>query len=74
MSDFAILIVRTGNATVARLDPEGGIMLDQLTEELLDLTVTERGHRRAVDAIVAFPMCCSVVLCCSSSCSRVENE
>jgi hypothetical protein len=44
-------------------------MLDELTEELLDLTVTEHGHAGVGDAIVAFPICCSIALslCCSSS-------
>ncbi|HEV7134897.1 MAG TPA: hypothetical protein VGN27_14310 [Gaiellaceae bacterium] len=45
-------------------------MFDKLTEELLDLTVRERGNDGAGHALVAIPICCSVVirLCCS--CSR----
>ena len=50
-------------------------MFDKLTDELLDLTVTERGHAGVGDAIVAFlPLCCSLVisLCSSSSSSKDE--
>ncbi len=50
-------------------------MFDQLTEDLLDLAVTE--HGRAVGgALPAFPLCCSIVLCftlCSSSSCVREN-
>jgi hypothetical protein len=51
-------------------------MFDELTDELLDLTVTERGHAGVGDAIVAFPICCSLAisLCCSSSSSRELKE
>jgi hypothetical protein len=47
-------------------------MFDKLTEELLDLTVAERGHGVG-NALPAFPLCCSLVLCiqlCSSCSSR----
>jgi len=48
-------------------------MFDQLSEELLDLRVTERGSPAVGNAFAAFPICCSVVLCCSSSCSERET-
>ncbi|HKI91514.1 MAG TPA: hypothetical protein VJ986_04375 [Gaiellaceae bacterium] len=47
-------------------------MFDKLTDELLDLTVSERGLGVG-NALPAFPLCCSIVLCvqlCSSSSSR----
>ena len=43
-------------------------MFNRLTEDLLDLAVTERGSS-VQSALPAFPLCCSVVLCCCSSCS-----
>ena len=49
-------------------------MFDKLTEELLDLTVTERG-RGVGNALPALPLCCSLALCftlCSSCSSREE--
>jgi hypothetical protein len=49
-------------------------MLDELGEELLDLRVTERGSPVVGNAFAAFPICCSVVLCCSSSCSELKTE
>jgi hypothetical protein len=49
-------------------------MFDNLTEELLDLTVRERGHDGRGLALVAFPLCCSIVISlCSSSSSKVED-
>ena len=50
-------------------------MFDALTEELLDLSVTERGRGPLADAVVAFPICCSLALslCCSSSCSSRDE-
>ena len=45
-------------------------MFEKLTEELLDLRVTERGTPAVGNAFAAVPICCSVVLCCSSSCSE----
>ena len=47
-------------------------MVDELTDELLDLRVTERGSTAVGNAFAAFPICCSLVLCCS--CSQRENE
>ena len=47
-------------------------MFDRLTEELMELTVVERG-RPAGLALPAFPLCCSVVLCCTSSSSKATN-
>jgi hypothetical protein len=49
-------------------------MFERLTDELLDLTVTERAHAVG-NALPAFPLCCSIVLCielCSSSSSRED--
>jgi hypothetical protein len=48
-------------------------MFDKLAEELLDLRVTERGSPAVGNAFAAFPICCSVVLCCSSSCSETKE-
>ena len=44
-------------------------MFDKLTEELLDLTVRERGRDAVGHALAAFPLCCSLALslCCSCS-------
>ena len=74
MSVFAILIVRLGNATVRCIvQPEGGnVMFDAFEDELLELTVTERGHTAEGFALVGIPLCCSLVLqlSCSSSSSR----
>ena len=45
-------------------------MFEELTEELLDLSATVRGHGAAVYALVddntcgGCGLCCSVVLCC----------
>ncbi len=47
-------------------------MLDELADELLDLRVTERGSPAVGNAFAAFPICCSIVLCCS--CSQRANE
>lgn len=49
-------------------------MLDELSEELLDLKVTERGSPAVGNAFAAIPLCCSVVLCCSSSSCRAANK
>jgi len=46
-------------------------MFERLTDDLLDLAVTEHG-RPVGGALPAFPLCCSIVLCCSSSCSARE--
>ncbi len=50
-------------------------MLDELTEELLDLTIIERGHASPGTVIAAWPLCCSLALslCCSSSCSSRDE-
>ncbi len=48
-------------------------MFTELTKELLDLRATELGQRPAGHAIPAFPLCCSVVLCCSCS-SKADTE
>ncbi len=46
-------------------------MFDRFEEELLDLSVTERGHTAEGYALAGFPLCCSIVLSlCSSSSSR----
>ena len=48
-----------------------------MSEELLDLAVTERGLGYG-NALPAFPLCCSLVICislgCSSSCSSQLQE
>lgn len=48
-------------------------MFQKLTEELLDLRVTERGSPAVGNAFAAVPICCSVVLCCSCSCSETRD-
>ena len=74
MAAVAILIVNSDNATVRRLSAtEEARMFDKLSEELLDLRVTERGSPAVGNAFAAFPICCSVVLCCSSSCSEAKD-
>lgn len=75
MPESAILIVNLDNGTVRRLSSYGGgAMFDKLSEELLDLRVTERGSPAVGNAFAAFPICCSVVLCCSSSCSEIRED
>jgi hypothetical protein len=75
MAETAILIVRPDNGTVPRLaSTNGGTVFEKLTEELLDLRVTERGTPAVGNAFAAIPICCSVVLCCSSSCSEIKDE
>ena len=49
-------------------------MVDELTDELLDLRVTERGSAAVGNAFAAFPVCCSIVLCCSSSCCQRKSD
>ena len=51
-------------------------MFDRFEEELLDLSVTERGHTAEGFALVGIPLCCSLVLqlSCSSSSSRELTE
>jgi hypothetical protein len=49
-------------------------MFEKLTEELLDLRVTERGTPAVGNAFAAVPICCSIVLCCSSSCSEDKTN
>ena len=44
-------------------------MFEQLTEELLDLTVTVKGRQAAAYAMVL--SCCSCCCCCGS---RTEDE
>jgi hypothetical protein len=78
MAEFAILIVRTDNATVTWPTTErrnvmfDAIELEAIEDELLDLAVTERGHTAPGHALAAFPLCCSLVLVLSCSCSRAE--
>jgi hypothetical protein len=47
-------------------------MFDALTQELLELKVTERGIKPGPNGLPAIPLCCSLVLslCCSCSCSH----
>jgi hypothetical protein len=49
-------------------------MVDELTDELLDLRVTERGSSAVGNAFAAFPICCSIALCCSSSCCQRKSD
>jgi hypothetical protein len=55
---------------IESIEREGSIMFEELTEELLDLSATVRGHGAAVYAVVddntcgGCGLCCSVVLCC----------
>ena len=47
-------------------------MFTRLTEDLLDLRVTEKGRSRG-DGLAALPLCCSLVISlCSSSSSKTE--
>ena len=48
-------------------------MFDKLADELLDLTIRERGTEGAGHALVAVPICCSIVLCCSC-CKPADRE
>ena len=48
-------------------------MFDRCSEELLDLTVSERGLG-AGHALPAFPLCCSIVLCVNLGCSSSSCE
>jgi len=51
-------------------------MFEAVTEELLDLTVTERGYGVG-NALPALLLCCSIVLCvqlCSSSSSKPVED
>lgn len=76
MFEFAILIVSSDNATVAMSNhprQKEKPMFDQLTEDLLDLRITETGRSRT-NGLAAFPLCCSLVISlCSSSSSREEQ-
>jgi hypothetical protein len=50
-------------------------MFEAFEEELLDLSVTQRGHTAQGLALAGIPLCCSIVLCVtlsSSSSSRPE--
>jgi hypothetical protein len=49
-------------------------MFEALTKELLDLKVTERGHAPVADAVVAFPICCSIALSLCSSCTSCQEK
>jgi len=75
MAERAILIVRTDNATVVRSSSERRVV----SEDLLDLSVAERGIA-GNQALPAFPLCCSLVICInlgcssSSSSSKVEED
>jgi len=42
-------------------------MFENLTAELLDLRVTEKGSPAVGHAYAAFPLCVAVILCCSCS-------
>lgn len=49
-------------------------MFAQLTQDLLDLRVTEKG-RSGGSGLAAFPVCCSIAISLCSSCSsKVEKE
>jgi hypothetical protein len=76
MAETANLIARLDNGTVPRTGVYQGrsAMFDKLSVELLDLRVTERGTPAVGNAFAAIPICCSVVLCCSSSCSELKND
>ncbi len=50
-------------------------MFDELTQDLLDLTSSEKGYRGAMYAQLqegggggSFTLCCTVVLCCGHLC------
>jgi hypothetical protein len=49
-------------------------VFEKLTEELLDLRVTERGTPAIGNAFAAIPACCSIVLCCSCSCTDTKEN
>lgn len=42
-------------------------MFENLTAELLDLRVSEKGSPAVGQAYAAFPMCVAIILCCSCS-------
>ena len=44
-----------------------------MPEELLDLTVTERGLGNG-HALPAFPLCCSLVICINLGCSSSSSS
>ncbi len=48
-------------------------MFDELSEDLLDLALTERGHVSDGHALAAIPLCCSLVIVLSCSSSRTET-
>ena len=58
MAETAILIVRSDNGTVPRTGVHEGrsAMFEKLTEELLDLRVTERGTPAVGNAFAAIPI------------------
>ncbi len=51
-------------------------MFDELTQDLLDLTSSEKGYRGAMYAQIqdggggggSFTLCCTIVLCCGHLC------
>ncbi|MGD0713417.1 MAG: hypothetical protein ABSB24_04435 [Gaiellaceae bacterium] len=47
-------------------------MFAQLTQDLLDLRVTEKG-RSGGNGLAALPLCCSLVISLCSSCSSKEE-
>ena len=47
-------------------------MFEQLSDDLLDLTVAERG-RGGISPLPAIPICCSIVISLCSSCSSREE-
>ena len=70
MAERAILFVWRDNASLDRPLSKGEEVFDKLTSDLLDLAVAERGLDAPGYALPAFPLCCSIVLCSSCSCSR----
>jgi hypothetical protein len=47
-------------------------MFDELTQDLLDLRVTEKGCSSG-SGLAAFPLCCSIIISLCSSCSSKED-
>jgi hypothetical protein len=61
------LVNRRARRYVVSIDNGGGQMIDELTSELLDLTVTVQGRTAGAFAMLA-------VCCCSSCCCGGRGE